>query len=47
MYGVIAQKVERMNGIHKVTGSIPVNSTKIILKYQQHVFDHQTLFGLD
>jgi hypothetical protein len=26
--GVVAQLVERMDGIHEVTGSIPVSSTK-------------------
>ena len=26
--GAVAQLVERMNGIHEVTGSIPVSSTK-------------------
>ncbi|KKP95233.1 MAG: hypothetical protein US03_C0007G0056 [candidate division TM6 bacterium GW2011_GWF2_36_131] len=29
MYGAIAQLVERMNGIHEVTGSNPVSSTSL------------------
>ena len=30
--GTIAQLVERMNGIHEATGSIPVSSTTIFKK---------------
>lgn len=33
MFGVIAQLVERTDGIRKVTGSIPVNSTINKSKY--------------
>ncbi len=29
-YGAVAQLVERMDGIHEATGSIPVSSTSLV-----------------
>lgn len=38
MYGVIAQLVERTNGIRKATGSIPVNSTMFLIIVYEVIF---------
>ena len=38
--GAVAQLVERMDGIHEVTGSIPVSSTSLRSRWELRLAGH-------